>query len=136
MKSKISDRGKKASMFGYVRNSAGNTHRIFNTGTVMITNIRDVKWTNKLSDESMGSNKAQSDYYIASEEDMTESENEQLGHQLETLVDSDQKQPRTCTRIQPQSSTYEKVMRALRKLNVPYNPVMGGIAFSDDMAMV
>ncbi len=27
-------------------------------------------------------------------------------------------------------------MRALRKLNVSYNPVMGGMAYVDDMAMV
>ena len=27
-------------------------------------------------------------------------------------------------------------MRALEKLNVSYNPVMGGVAYVDDMAMV
>ena len=27
-------------------------------------------------------------------------------------------------------------MQALRKLNVSYNPVMGGMAFADDVAMV
>ena len=34
------------------------------------------------------------------------------------------------------NSTEQKVMRALKKLNVSYNPVMSGMAFEEDVAMV
>ena len=34
------------------------------------------------------------------------------------------------------NTTEEKVMRALKKLNVSYNPVMSGMAFEEDVAMV
>ena len=47
-KSKSSDRGKKAIMVGYVRNSTGDTYRILHLDTERVTSRRDVKWTNKL----------------------------------------------------------------------------------------
>ena len=34
------------------------------------------------------------------------------------------------------NTTEEKVMRALKKLNVSYNPVMSGMAFEEDVTMV
>ena len=34
------------------------------------------------------------------------------------------------------NSTEEKVMRALKKLNVSYNPVMSGMSFEEDIAIV
>ena len=34
------------------------------------------------------------------------------------------------------NTTEEKVMRARKKLNVSYNPVMSGMAFEDDVAIV
>ncbi len=48
IKSKISDRGKKAIMVGYVRNITADTYRMYNLRTNKITNTRDVKWSNKL----------------------------------------------------------------------------------------
>ena len=34
------------------------------------------------------------------------------------------------------NTTEEKIMRALKKLNVSYNPVMSGMAFEEDVALV
>ena len=34
------------------------------------------------------------------------------------------------------NTTKEKVMRTLKKLNVSYNPVVSGMAFEEDVAMV
>ena len=74
----------------------------------------------------MQNEREQSDYYTASEEDNTD-------------IESDEKmegQPRRSRRIQSQSETDEKVVRALKKLNMSYNPIMSGMAFSDEVAMV
>ena len=38
--------------------------------------------------------------------------------------------------IQTKNETDEKLMRTLRKQNISYNPVMSGMAFTDDMTMV
>ena len=51
IKSKISDRGKMAVMVGYVRNSSGDTYRVFHLNTERVTGTRAVKWTNKLYGE-------------------------------------------------------------------------------------
>ena len=39
-------------------------------------------------------------------------------------------------RIQSRCSTEEKVMRDLQMLNVSYSPVMSGMTFEEDLAMV
>ena len=105
IKSKISDRGKKAILVGYyVRNSTGDTYRMYNLCTNKITNTRDVKWSNKLYKDIMQNEGEQSDYYTALEENNSDTE-------------SDEKmegQPRRSGRIQSQSETDEKVMRALK----------------------
>ena len=71
IKSKISDRGKKAIMVGYVRNSTGDTYRMLHLDTERVTSTRDVKWTNKLYSEIIGKTNNQVVYYTASEEDET-----------------------------------------------------------------
>ena len=126
IKSKISNRGKKGIMVGYAKQSTGDTYRMFNLGTNKVTNTRDVKWTNKLYDKGFNSSKEQSDYYTASEEDTDEETNE-FKEEL-----SNEEQPRRSERLQTKNDTDEKVMRALRKLNVSYNPIMSGMAFADD----
>ncbi len=45
-------------------------------------------------------------------------------------------QLRRSGRIQSQSETDENVMRALKKINVSYNPIMSEMAFSEELAMV
>ena len=61
IKSKISNRGKKVLMVGYVNNSAGDTYRMYNIETSKISNTRGVKWTNKYLSEMMNRDKYQSD---------------------------------------------------------------------------
>ena len=73
IKSKISDRGKKAIMVGYTRNSTGDTYRMYNLSTNKITNTRDVNWMNKIYEDGIKED-IKSDYYTASEEDETEDE--------------------------------------------------------------
>ena len=85
-------------MVDYVKNSTGETYQMFNIGRNKITNTRDVKWTNKLYGESTGTDKVQSDYHTASEEDL-ESEDEEPKDQLENSSDSEQKRPRRSNRI-------------------------------------
>ena len=43
---------------------------------------------------------------------------------------------RRSERIWSMNFTEQKVIRALKKLNVSYNPVMSGMAFKEDVAMV
>lgn len=126
IKSKISNRGKKCIMVGYVRQSTGDTYRMFNLGTNKVTNTRGVKCTNKLYEKWFNGSKEQSDYYTASEEDTDEEINES---EEEVSI---KEQPRRSERLQTKNETDEKVIRALRKLNVSYNPIMSGMAFADD----
>ena len=83
----------------------------------------------------MNCDKYQSDYYTASKEDETDSEGEAVKVLDESVV-KDKEGLRRSARIDLRNSTEEKVMRALKKLNVSYNPVMGGMAYVDDMAML
>ena len=137
IKSKISDRGKKAIMVGYVRNSTGDTYRMYNLRTNKITNTRDVKWAGKLYKDMMVKETDQSDYYTASDEDnMNSDDNDNLEGQPRKNDNRLEGQVRRSGRIQSQNDTDEKVMRALRKLNVSYNPIMSGMAFADEVAFV
>ena len=77
IKSKISDRGKKAIMVGCVRNSTGDTYRMLHLDSERVTSTRDVKWTNKLYSEIIGKTNNQVVYYTASEEDETDEEEEE-----------------------------------------------------------
>ena len=129
IKSKISACRKKAIMVGYVRNSSGDTYRMYDLRTNKITNTRDVKWTNKFFKTGMRPDKSQSDYYTASEEDESDSE-------IDTEVMDESCEPRRSSRIKSRDDADEKVTRALRNLNVSYNPVTSGMIFTDYMVMV
>ena len=78
IKSEISNHGKKGIMIGYMKQSAGDTYRMFNLETNMVTNTRDVKWTKKLYGEHGKTDKnVQDDYYTASEDNDDDIKDEQ-----------------------------------------------------------
>ena len=114
IKSKINNRGKKGIMVGYAKQSTEDTYRMFNLGTNKVASTRDVKWTEKLYNKGFNSSKEQSDYYTASEEDTDEETNEFKEKW------SNEEQPRRSERLQTKNDTDEKVMEALKKLNVSY----------------
>ena len=79
----------------------------------------------------------QSDYYTASDEDNIDSEsNDNLEGQSSKSDKKLEGHARRSRRIQSQNETDEKVMRALKKLNVSYNPIMSGMVFTDEVAFV
>ncbi len=102
---------------------------MYDLRTNKITNTRDVTWTNKFFETGMRPDKIQSDYYTASEEDESDSE-------IDTEVMNESCAPRRSSRIKSRDDADEKVTRALRNLNVSYNPVMSGMTFTDYMVMV
>ena len=116
IKSKISNHGKKGIMVGYTKQSTGDTCRMFNLGTNKVTNTWDVKWTNKLFEKVFNTSKEQSDYYTAPEEDIDKETNES-----EDEINK-KEQPKRSGRLQAKNETDDKVIRALKKLNVSYNP--------------
>ena len=75
----------------------------------------------------IGKIKNQIVYYTASEDDETDEEEECEERKSVT---------RRSERIQSMNTTEEKVIRAMKKLNVSYNPMMSGMAFEEDVAMV
>ncbi len=107
IKSKISNRGKKALMVGYVNNSAGYTCRMYNIDTSKIIDTRDVNWTNKYFNEIINQDKAQSDYYTASEEDETDSEGEAV-KDSNTVTVKDEEGTRRSSRISLRNTTVQK----------------------------
>ena len=114
-------------MVGYVRNSTGDTYRMIHLDTERVTSTRDAKWTNKLYGEMIGKKKDQIVYYPASEDDETDGKEECEERKVVT---------RRNKRIQSMNTTEGKVIRALKKLNVSFNPVMSGMVFEEDVAMV
>ena len=128
IKSKISDRCKKAIMVGYVRNSIGDTYRMLHLDIERVTSAKDIKWTNKSYGEMIWRKKNQIVYYAASEDNETDEEKE---------CEEGKVVMRRRKRIQSMNTAEEKVLRALKKLNVSYKPVMSGMAsFGEDVAMV
>ena len=105
--------------------------RMLHLDTERVTSTKDAKWTNKLYSEMIGKTNNQVVYYTASEEDETDEEEEEY-------KEYEERKPvaRRSERIRSINTTEEKVMRALKKLNVSYNPVMSGMAFEEDVAMV
>ena len=135
IKSKVSNRGKKGIMIGYVKQSGGDTYRMFNLETNMVTNTRDIKWTNKLYGEYHKLNESQEDYHTASECDEAKVKAESSDDENN---DEDQKgeEPRRSERLKLEADIDKKVMSALKKLNVSYNPTMSAMVYEDDLAMV
>ena len=95
--------------------------------TERVTSTRDVKWSNKLYSKMIGKKNNQVVYYMASDDDETDEECEYKEGKAVMRIRE---------RIWSMNSTEQKVMRALKNLNVSYNPVMSGMAFEEDVVMV
>ena len=114
-RSKMTNRGRKAMMVGFHRQSGTEVYRMFNFDTEKITQTRDVRWTNEMYDK-----------YKKSSEDDEESD--------ESLENSDNEEKVSAKKETTEVSS--KVERALRKLDTFYNPTLGNFATQDDFCFV
>ena len=118
-KSKMTNRGKKAMMVEYHRQSGAEVYWMYNFETEKITQTRDIRWTNEMYDEyhQKTTNNDDTDDETQSKSDDDLSSNREISQK--TL---------------PETSS--KVERALRKLDTFYNPTLGNFAMEDDFCFV
>ena len=120
-------------MVGCVKQSTGDTYRMYNLSTNRVTSTRDVKLKNRLLEEMKTEPKQQDDYYTASED---EEESTQTIDSAKQEDDTSAREPRQSQRLKTRSEAEIKVARALRKLDILGNVAITGLIFVDDLAIL
>ena len=120
-RSKMTNRGKKAMMVGYHRQSGAEVYRMYNFETEKITQTRDVRWTNEMYkqyQQKITNNDDSDDESKSDNEDRLKSDDDVYSNKKVS------------------AETSSKVERALRKLDTFYNPTLGNFAMEDDFCFV